>query len=438
MPHDVFISHSKGDKTSADALCHHLEDEGIRCWIAPRDVEPGSDWTDSISEAIEESKVLLVLFSGESADSRHVKSEVRSAFDRGKTLVPVRVSNIQLSGGFDHLLGTSHWVDAFPKPLHQYFDQVTLTLRKLIDGEQAPVQKIAPTHKVFPAPRRIFVWGIVAMTILALTGFGLSVVNKQKVGKKASGQPKQAALKKATESASQAKNSPSLTAFKFAYVLSNWKYKNYSYMTLEGAREDGLAIKNALKQLGYRVLLKENLSQAGIRSMLADLRELEKDGGTFILYYAGQSVSYQGQTFIIPSDLPAVDSGTKILANAVAVAELLDVSREAESFILYSTQQGQIAFDQASDKKISPFANAFIDNLNEQSDVLDFAMSVSQGVKEITKGKQRPELITGYVNTDSTFQTKGMKAKIRRFVFFDGCRHKVFEKRGKVFEKTER
>lgn len=66
-------------------------EEGIRCWIAPRDVEPGADWTDSISEAIENSNVLLVIYSDESAESRHVKSEVRSAFDRGKTLVPERL-----------------------------------------------------------------------------------------------------------------------------------------------------------------------------------------------------------------------------------------------------------------------------------------------------------------------------------------------------------
>ncbi len=72
-------------------MCHHLEEVGIRCWVAPRDVEPGADLTDSISEAIESSNVLLVIYSDESAEHRHVYSEVRSAFDRGKTLVPERL-----------------------------------------------------------------------------------------------------------------------------------------------------------------------------------------------------------------------------------------------------------------------------------------------------------------------------------------------------------
>jgi hypothetical protein len=44
MARDVFISYSSKDKPTADAVCATLEANGIRCWIAPRDVVPGSDW----------------------------------------------------------------------------------------------------------------------------------------------------------------------------------------------------------------------------------------------------------------------------------------------------------------------------------------------------------------------------------------------------------
>jgi len=182
MPHDVFISYSKEDKTSANALCHHLEEDGIRCWIAPRDVEVGTDWTDSISDAIENARVHLVIFSDKSAKSRHVKSEVRSAFDRGKILVPIRVSNIQPTGGFDHLLGTSHWVDAFPKPLHQYFDQVTLTLRKLIDNESdfKSVQKASLPFRDFALHRRTLAPGVIGIIFVVMVGLGIFLSNQAK------------------------------------------------------------------------------------------------------------------------------------------------------------------------------------------------------------------------------------------------------------------
>ncbi len=39
MAHDVFISHSSKNKPAADAVCHALEGDGVRCWIAPRDPE---------------------------------------------------------------------------------------------------------------------------------------------------------------------------------------------------------------------------------------------------------------------------------------------------------------------------------------------------------------------------------------------------------------
>ena len=38
MERMVFISHSTADKTIADAICHRLEEAGVRCWIAPRDI----------------------------------------------------------------------------------------------------------------------------------------------------------------------------------------------------------------------------------------------------------------------------------------------------------------------------------------------------------------------------------------------------------------
>jgi TPR repeat protein len=41
MAREVFISHSSLDKPAADAVCSALENTAIRCWIAPRDLQPG-------------------------------------------------------------------------------------------------------------------------------------------------------------------------------------------------------------------------------------------------------------------------------------------------------------------------------------------------------------------------------------------------------------
>ena len=51
MAHDVFISYSTEDKPAADAVCAILEKNGVRSWIAPRDIMPGADWGESIVNA---------------------------------------------------------------------------------------------------------------------------------------------------------------------------------------------------------------------------------------------------------------------------------------------------------------------------------------------------------------------------------------------------
>src|SRR5438874_387477 len=63
MAHDVFISHASQDKAIADNACASLEAHGIRCWIAPRDVQPGRSFAGEITRAIEASKAMVLIFS---------------------------------------------------------------------------------------------------------------------------------------------------------------------------------------------------------------------------------------------------------------------------------------------------------------------------------------------------------------------------------------
>ncbi len=63
MGHDVFVSYASGDKPVADAVCVTLESNGIRCWIAPRDVLPGVHYGEAIIDAINEARIMVLVFS---------------------------------------------------------------------------------------------------------------------------------------------------------------------------------------------------------------------------------------------------------------------------------------------------------------------------------------------------------------------------------------
>ena len=99
MERDVFISYSHKDKAVADAICAKLEEDGIRCWYAPRDIVPGADWAASIVEAIKSVKVMILIFTDYSNSSQQVLREVNTAVANGVVIVPFKLTETLPSEG---------------------------------------------------------------------------------------------------------------------------------------------------------------------------------------------------------------------------------------------------------------------------------------------------------------------------------------------------
>jgi len=76
MTHDVFVSYTKNDKVVADSIVATLESNDIRCYYAPRDIKAGEDWGKAITDAIKNSRIFLLVFSGSSNKSRWVLDEL--------------------------------------------------------------------------------------------------------------------------------------------------------------------------------------------------------------------------------------------------------------------------------------------------------------------------------------------------------------------------
>src|SRR5438874_12753634 len=72
-PPVVFVSHSAKDKTAAAAICSTLEHQGVRCWIAPRDIVPGKEWGEAIIDGISGCRIMVLIFSGHSNQSPQVR-----------------------------------------------------------------------------------------------------------------------------------------------------------------------------------------------------------------------------------------------------------------------------------------------------------------------------------------------------------------------------
>jgi hypothetical protein len=136
VAHDVFISYSSEDKPIADAACAALESRKIRCWMSPRDVLPGIPYAEALSDALHGSRILVVVLSGKSNDSKHVMREVESAVNRGIHIVPFRIENVQLSGSMGYFLDSIHWLDAITPPLEKHLNTLAETIRVILVQQQ--------------------------------------------------------------------------------------------------------------------------------------------------------------------------------------------------------------------------------------------------------------------------------------------------------------
>ncbi len=195
MAHDVFICHSSKDRTVANAICATLEQQRIRCWIAPRDVLPGSDYATSIVEAVSATRLTVFVFSENSNQSPHVRREIERTVSRGIPILPFRVEDVVPSPSLEYFISDAHWLDALTPPLEQHLQQLVGVVRALLASlppksgivpvaagaqEPSPAERmpttappqIAPGTPWTMAKRRppVLIAGIVGVGLVAVLG----------------------------------------------------------------------------------------------------------------------------------------------------------------------------------------------------------------------------------------------------------------------------
>ncbi|MGC2032572.1 MAG: TIR domain-containing protein [Steroidobacteraceae bacterium] len=107
----VFVSYASQDAAIANTVVEHLEQHGIRCWIAPRDVKPGAQYADAIVRAINEAKTLVLVLSQSAVGSSHVGREIERAASKHKQIIALKVDAATLTPGLEYFLSESQWID---------------------------------------------------------------------------------------------------------------------------------------------------------------------------------------------------------------------------------------------------------------------------------------------------------------------------------------
>lgn len=75
----IFLSHTRNDKSLANALTKELKHRGYKVWN-DKDIMPGMNWEDEIKIALKESDFMIALLTQHSYSSSYVRQELEHVF----------------------------------------------------------------------------------------------------------------------------------------------------------------------------------------------------------------------------------------------------------------------------------------------------------------------------------------------------------------------
>jgi hypothetical protein len=172
MAHDVFISYSSTDSKIANAIVARLEEKGIRCWVAYRDIPAGSNFAKSIVDAIEGCEIFVLIWSANTNASKHIPNELSKAFDLGITIIPFRIKNVKPSQELEYFISSTNWLDAITPPMEKRIDDLAVAILERSPFVRDRINKKIPAQpseekEVNMVKNKVSIWMLAIIGILS-------------------------------------------------------------------------------------------------------------------------------------------------------------------------------------------------------------------------------------------------------------------------------
>jgi len=165
----VFISYASQDAAVAQKVCSALEAAGFPCWIAPRNIVPGTLYADGIVHAIDESSILVLILSAQAIASAHVGREIERAVSKRHPVVALRIDAAPLTAAFEYFLNQSQWIEGAGSDaaIAQLVSAVGQHLASGDATSATKAQQASAVHRQAAPPRRNWIIAIVVAVALA-------------------------------------------------------------------------------------------------------------------------------------------------------------------------------------------------------------------------------------------------------------------------------
>ncbi len=107
----IFISYSSKEEKQAFQVCELLEKNGKKCYIAPRDIQPGKEYGEEIVNGIDNASAMVLLLTANSNNSPHVLREVERAVSKAVPILICKLEEVELTKSMEYFLMTHQWVN---------------------------------------------------------------------------------------------------------------------------------------------------------------------------------------------------------------------------------------------------------------------------------------------------------------------------------------
>lgn len=102
----VFLSHASEDLANVSGVAEELEECGIPCWVAPRNIALGKPYPEEIVRGLKSSFAAIVFWSEHAAQSEFVNREVERANSLKLRLFVIRLDETPFSSGTELILAS--------------------------------------------------------------------------------------------------------------------------------------------------------------------------------------------------------------------------------------------------------------------------------------------------------------------------------------------
>jgi TPR repeat protein len=134
--YDIFISYCTIDQDIVYKWCNELEKNGIKCWIAQRDIPRGKSYPIAIMDALTNISNFVIFVSNNSIESVDVQNELENASRNKMKIIPVILDDFKkLPGPFGYYLNRLQWIySSNSTAMDELYAAITSGNNEIIEG----------------------------------------------------------------------------------------------------------------------------------------------------------------------------------------------------------------------------------------------------------------------------------------------------------------